>query len=121
MEIVPDGDALVIEAQVAPGDIDVVTAGLPVQLRFTALNQRTTPTVNGRVVHVSADRLADARTGQPYYTARIVLEDDPAQEGALRLYPGMPVDAMIVTGERTAFDYLLKPIRAGLTRAMREE
>jgi len=121
MEIVPDGDALVIEAQVAPGDIDVVTAGLPVQLRFTALNQRTTPTFNGRVVQVSADRLADAQTGQAYYTARIVLEDDLTKHEGLRLYPGMPVEAMIVTGERTALDYLLKPIRAGLNRAMREE
>lgn len=121
MEIVPNEDALTVELQVSPSDIDIVAVGLPVQLRFTALNQRTIPTLMGRVTQVSADRLLDQRTGQAYYTARAAIEDDGSRYEGFRLYPGMPVEGMIVTGARTPFAYLAKPILASLTRALREE
>lgn len=121
MEIVPADDTLVIEVQMSPTDIDAVVPGLPVQLRFTAFNHNTTPTFNGRVTQVSADRLTDSRTGQTCYTGRVALEDDGVQAGGFKLYPGMPVEAMIVTGQRTPLDYFVRPIRASLTRALREE
>ncbi len=58
LDIVPAGDRLIVEAQVSPLDIDVVHAGLPAQVRLTAFKQRRTPTLGGRVLQVSADRLA---------------------------------------------------------------
>ena len=121
MEILPNEDALTVELQVSPSDIDIVAVGLPGQLRFTALNQRTIPMLMGRVTQVSADRLLDQRTGQVYYTARTAIEDDGSRYEGFRLYPDMPVEGMIVTGARTPFAYLAKPILAGLTRALREE
>lgn len=121
MDIIPQDDTLIVEAQVAPGDIDVVKAGLPVQLRFTALNQRSTPIIMGQVTTVSADRQIDQRSGNPYFTTRISI--DPVQPGLseLVLYPGMPAEAMIITGRRTALQYLIKPISSSMGRAMRED
>jgi HlyD family type I secretion membrane fusion protein len=121
MEIVPQKDQLVVEAQVAPTDIDVVHADLPVQLRLTALNQRVTPTVFGHVQTISADRQQDQRTGNAYYTARIIIDRGLDEIGDAKLYPGMPAEAMIVTGERTLMSYLFKPLLGGLNRAMRED
>jgi HlyD family secretion protein/epimerase transport system membrane fusion protein len=121
MDIVPSGDRLVVEAQVDPGNIDVVHAGLRTYVRLTPFDKRDAPLLSGRVVSVSADRLTDERTGAAYYLARIELIDDPAQVlGGGALYPGMPAEVMIVTGARTALDYLLKPITRSLSRAFRE-
>jgi HlyD family type I secretion membrane fusion protein len=121
MEIVPEQDRLIAEAQVAPTDIDVVHAGLRVQLRLTALNQRSTPTVFGKVETVSADRQTDQRSGNAYYTARIVLDKGLEKLEGAKLYPGMPAEAMIVTGERTLMSYLMKPLMSGINRGMRED
>ena len=122
MDIVPSGERLVIEARVDPNDIDVVEAGLPARVLLTAFNLRSLAPIEGRVVWVSADRLIDERTGQAYYLARIELVEDPAEvlDGA-SLYPGMQADVMIVTGERTALEYLIRPISRSFDRAFRED
>src|SRR3546814_1436773 len=66
MELIPQDDRLVVEARVDPSDVDVVHSGLPAQVKLTAFNQRYAPALDGRVKWVSADRLTDQRTGQPY-------------------------------------------------------
>ena len=121
LDIVPAGEELVIEARVEPTDIDTVYPDLPAQVRLTAFSHLTTPTLSGTVLQVSADRLQDVRTGEPYYEARVVL--DPAQPAlaGLKLQPGMPAEVMILTGKRTTMDYLLKPIVTSFSRALREE
>ena len=121
MDIVPADGKLIIEAQVDPTDIDSVYPNLPAQVRLTAFPQLKTPMLSGTVLQVSADRLTDARTGTPYYEAWVALDaGQPALE-ELKLQPGMPAEVMIITGKRTALDYLLKPIVASLGRALREE
>ena len=121
MDIVPAGGSLVIEAQVDPTDIDSVYPDLPAQVRLTAFSQITTPTLSGTVLHVSADRLTDERTGIPYYEARVALDAGQPELEELKLQPGMPAEVMIITGKRTALDYLLKPIVTSFGRALREE
>ena len=121
MEIVPAGDRLVVEARVEPMDVDSVHRGLPAQVRLTAFSQFTTPALSGEVARVSADRLVDERTGAPYYEARIALDPDQPGLAGLKLQPGMPAEVMIVTGERTALEYLLEPIVASFGRALRED
>jgi HlyD family secretion protein/epimerase transport system membrane fusion protein len=121
MEIVPSADQLTVEAKVDVKDIDHVRAGLPAQVRLTNYSQRDTPTVDGQVNWVSADRVDDAKLGVAYYSARIDI--DRAQLRTLdnvKLYPGMPVEVMILGNERTVFDYLLGPINRTFARAMRE-
>ncbi|HEX2114241.1 MAG TPA: HlyD family type I secretion periplasmic adaptor subunit [Alphaproteobacteria bacterium] len=122
VEIVPQAEDLIIEARVRMDDIDEVRPGLPVQVRLTAYKQRWTPTVDGTVRTVSADRLQDSRSGDGFFTARIAL--DPVSLAKLpnvQLYPGMPADVLIVTESRTALDYMLSPITESLSRAFREQ
>jgi HlyD family type I secretion membrane fusion protein len=128
LDIVPQENRLMVEARVRPEDIDVVHQGLPAHVRLTAFSQRTTPVVGGRVVLVSADRLRDEpRRGgrelsdEGYYLARIELDREALAALDLALYPGMPAEAMIVTGSRTALDYLLSPVTNALGRALRED
>lgn len=119
LDIVPKDDRLIVEARVRPDDIDVVHKGLRAEIRFTALNWRTTPILPGKVTRVSADRFTDEKTGLAYYLAQV--EVDPRKMPKLTLQPGMPAEVYIVTGERTTMDYLLKPIRDQLHRGMLEE
>lgn len=121
MDIVPEEDALIVSARVSPVDIDVVHAGLPVRLRFTALNRRITPTLVGEVINISADRLTDERNGYVYFEARISIDPEQPDIEDFTITPGMPVEAMIVTGERTTLQYLTKPIMNSFNRALTED
>lgn len=121
LEIVPDSERLVIEVQVLPNDINDVAVGLKTEVRLTSFKQRTTPTLQGNVTYVSADRLTDQRTGQPYYLARIALADGEVNLLApLALQPGMPAEAMIKSRERTALEYLVQPLADTMARTWRE-
>lgn len=120
MDIVPDQEQLVIEARLNPQDIDEMSAGLDAQVRLTAYNQRRTAPLKGKVIQVSPDRLIDD-AGQPYYTVMIQLgEEALTGSSTLTLYPGMPAEAIIVTGERTLGDYLLAPLMGLSEKGMRE-
>ena len=121
MLIVPEGDALVIEAKVAPQDIDHVWPGQPAVIRFPAFNQHTTPEFKGEVQRVAADLTREPQLNQAYFVTRITLpETELKRMGALRLVPGMPAEVHIKTGERTALSYLVKPLSDQVARAFRE-
>ncbi|MCJ2012625.1 HlyD family type I secretion periplasmic adaptor subunit [Methylobacterium sp. J-076] len=121
MLIVPQADQLLVEVRVQPQDIDNVRLGQSAMLRFPAFNLRTTPEVEGEVVRVSADVSQDPKTGMSYYTARVRL-DAGAKEamGALRLVPGMPVEAYMQIGERSVLSYLTKPLTDQVAKAWKE-
>jgi HlyD family secretion protein len=122
MLIVPQADALIVEARVSPASIDQLVAGQKAVLRFSGLNQRTTPELNGELSRVSADAIQDQRTGGSYFSVQVTLFDgEAARLGAIKLVPGMPVEAFIQTGERTMLSYLLKPIVDQAYRAFREK
>lgn len=121
MLVVPGGDVLTVEARIAPHAIDQIRVGQTVVLRFSAFNQRTTPEIGGEVELVSPDITQDQKTGLSYYTVRIALpEREIARLGSLKLVPGMPVEAYIQTGARTAISYLIKPVSDQLMKAWRE-
>lgn len=121
MDVVPHDELLVAEVRVEPNDVDVVHPGLSAFVRLTPLNYRSTAPIKGEVVWISADRLTDTRTGTTYYLARIKLDAAALKpEKGYRLHPGMPVEAMIVTGRRTALDYFTAPILSSLNRAFRQ-
>ncbi|MCC6779460.1 MAG: HlyD family type I secretion periplasmic adaptor subunit [Hyphomicrobiales bacterium] len=125
MQIVPHADVLVVEAKVAPQDVDQVAPGAKVDVRIMAGNQRTTPNIAGVLTRVSADLTRDQQQpGAPavsYYTVRISLpEDQLAKLKDIRLVPGMPAEAHIQTSERTPLQYLLKPLEEQIARTFRE-
>ena len=124
LEILPESEPLIIEVQIPRNDIDSVRAGQPATVRLTALNQRTTPVLNGEVFYVSADSITDTSTGIPaeVYVARISLSANEIRR--VRHFtptPGMPAQIMIQTAERTFAQYLAKPIVDSMTRAFREQ
>ena len=126
MQIVPRKDALVVEAKVAPQDIDQISVGARVNVRVMAGNQRTMPNLVGTLTRVSADLTreqpqAGQQSGQAYYVVRVSLPDEEVRrlEG-LRLVPGMPAEAFIQTYSRTALQYLLKPLNEQIARTFRE-
>lgn len=124
-EIVPTGGALVVEAEIPPKLIDKVSVGLEADLRFVAFNQSTTPVIEGRVSLVGVDLLVTQGNSQgklpEYYLVRVETTAVGAKQlGKLRLQPGMPVDVIIKTGERTFMSYLLKPLTDKLARAFKD-
>jgi HlyD family secretion protein len=121
MQIVPGADDLVVEAKVAPRDIDQVARGARVMVRILAGNQRTTPDIAGVLTRVSADLTHETQTDQGYYRVRATLDQDELRRlGDLKLQPGMPAEAFIRTQARTPLEYLLKPLREQVARAFRE-
>jgi HlyD family type I secretion membrane fusion protein len=122
MDVVPDKEPLVVEAQVAVEDISEVHPNMRAEVHLTAYKQRTTPIVHGDVLQVSADRLTDTKTNNPYYTALVqVDEEELAELPHIRLYPGMPATVMIPTVERTALDYLVGPLVMSFNHAFRQK
>lgn len=121
MVIVPEGERLIIEARIAPQDIDQARTHEEATIRFTAFNQRTTPTVSGKVVQVAADITHDQQNQVSYFVAQIEIPDDEMKKlEGLKLSPGMPADVQIVTTARTALSYLTKPIEDQFAKAFKE-
>lgn len=122
MEIVPDDQPLLVDARVPVKLIDQVKLGLPVELQFTAFNQSTTPKVEGNVTMISADRLLNEQTGEPYYLLQVQVNDKNRQRlNQLTIKPGMPVEVFIRTGERSLLNYLFKPLFDRLHMSLNEE
>jgi HlyD family secretion protein len=117
MTIVPSKDELSVEVRIATSDIDQVHPEQPAKLRFPAFSQRTTPEVSGTVTRIGADLTRDAQSNSVFYVVRIHPGGLPK---GIKLVPGMPVEAFIATGERTALSYLVKPIADQFARAFRE-
>lgn len=121
MLIVPGEDVLIIEAQVSPNDIDELAPAQEAVIRFTGLDQRSTPELKARVVNISPDLLHNQQTGIPYYQARLALaEEEVAKLDGKELIPGMPVEAFVQTGARTILSYLTKPITDHIVHSFRD-
>lgn len=122
LDIVPKEDKLIVEARVEPQHVDKVLIGLSANVRLSAFDMRTTPEVTGHVIAVSADRFTDEATGLSYYLARVEIPEEELEKlGGLALLPGMPAEVFILTGDRTALSYLVKPLSDSIMRAFREE
>jgi membrane fusion protein, type I secretion system len=122
MDLVPRQDRLIVIARVRPEDIDVVRPGLSAEVTLLPYNQRRVPRLHGTVMHVSADRLVDKRTDQPYYATKIRVQD-PAAAGisGVQIIPGMPAQAFIKTGRGTVALYALRPLLDSFHGAFRED
>lgn len=123
MDIVPSHEQLVIEAKVNPNDIDVVHQGLMAKVQLTAFKMRNTPILLGEVTQVSADIFTESNTGESYYLTRIVINQDELERlpKNQKLYPGMPVEVMIITAKLTPWQYFITPITQSFNRAFREQ
>ena len=120
--LVPQDRPLIIAANVSPINIDEITVGQSVNLRMSALDQRTTPELIGQVIQISADAITNETTGESYYRTEIMLDPGEADRlgDGIVLLPGMPVEAFIRTADRSPMAYLVKPMADYFARAFRE-
>jgi HlyD family secretion protein len=121
MDLVPLQDRLIVTARIRPEDIDVVRPGLKADVHLLPYNQRRVPPLDGVVMQVSADRLVDKRSDQPYYAAKIRVEDSRATDGGVQIIPGMPTQVFIKTGRGTVALYALRPLLDSFNSAFRED
>lgn len=122
LDVVPEGDDLIIEARVSPTDIDRVAIGQNATIRFSTFGMGSVPTIYGSVINLSADILTDEALGFAYYLARVEVSPEGLEGlGDLSLMPGMPAEVFIATGSRTLFEYLSKPLSNALARSLRED
>jgi HlyD family secretion protein len=121
MDLVPRQDRLIVTARVKPEDIDVVHPGLNADVHLLPYNQRRAPRLHGTVTHVSADRLVDKRTEQPYYATKIRVQDTRLAANDIRIIPGMPAQVFITTGRGTVALYALRPLLDSFHGAFSED
>ncbi len=124
MDIVPEGQDLIVEAQVRPEDADDLRPGQTSEVRITAFSGRSMPTLDGEVQRISADRFIDERSGQAYFLARVAVGQEELErlnaQGAFQLRPGLPAQVVVPTRKRTALQYLIEPLNQALWRSFRE-
>ncbi len=132
LELLPVNDELIIEGRISPNEVSHVKEGQPATVRLSALNQRVTPMVEGKVTYLSADTISDRpsmltatpeATDRGSFIVRVKLDEKDVKAKApnFRPTPGMPADLYIRTGERTLFDYLMEPVMGSVYRAFREK
>jgi len=122
MDIVPLHETLIIEAKLNPLDIDVVHKGLVAKVMLTGLSQRNTPTLLGKVTHVSADAIIEPSTNRAYFSVRIEVPGKEFKKLTIQaLYPGMPAEVMIITKTATPWEYFTTPVISSFNRAFRED
>ncbi|MBB3229318.1 HlyD family type I secretion periplasmic adaptor subunit [Halomonas stenophila] len=123
LEIVPRGEAFVVEARVADQDIDNVYPGQPAEIRFSAFNRGRSRVIEGTVRRVSADSFEDESTGRRFYKVRLRVSEAEreAMPEAMRLMAGMPAEVRLHTASRTLASYLAKPVTDMLARALRAD
>lgn len=123
MDIAPLREELVVRAQINPMDVDSVTLGNRVEIRFPSFSTRKPPLFFGVLKRLSRDRIVDDSTQsrQAYFAAEISLDRDsiPPEFGD-KLVSGMQADVIVTTGERTALQYLLNPLLERVGFGMRE-
>jgi HlyD family secretion protein len=127
MDIVPEGQDLIVEAQVTPESADNIQPGMRTEVRVTAFGGRNLPIVYGEVRQISADRFTEERTGRGYFITQVAVPPEElrrltqAAGDEHRLRAGLSAQVVIPTRKRTALQYLVEPLNQTLWRSLREE
>ena len=122
MTLVPINDRLIVEAHIAPQDIEAVHPGLIAQVKITAFKSRYFHPVKGKVISISTDRFDDPHTNESYYLARIeISQAELSSLGKVKLTAGMGAETLIVTGQRTMLSYIVQPIRESFGHAFHDQ
>jgi len=122
LQIVPDRDAMIVEARIRPQDVDQVRVGQAARVTFSGFNRQTTPDIPGKLTFVSPDLTSDQRTGQSFYRIKVRLDADAlARAPQIALKAGMPAETFVETGNRSILSFLIKPLLDQLRYSMRSE
>lgn len=123
MEIVPAETGLLVEAKVRPGDIAFIAVGQKAVVKLTAYDYAIYGQLPARVTHISADTLAEEKSGDPYYKVQVRTDTDYLEHNGERLgiLPGMTATVDILTGHKSVLSYIVKPLLKVKQSAMREK
>lgn len=119
-EIVPAGGVL-IQARVSPRDIGFVRLDQKAIVKSDAFDYSRYGSIPGKVVRIAPSSTVGGPGQTPYFVVEIQLERPNVGTDVQHVVtPGMTGEATILTGQKTIFQYLLKPIYTTLDTAMRE-
>ncbi|MDB5405857.1 MAG: type secretion rane fusion protein HlyD family [Rhodospirillales bacterium] len=121
LDVVPEGEPLILEGKLQPEQVDGVSIGMRVEVRFPEFSSRDMPILHGTVTGLSADRILDPTTNLGFF--RLAATIDPKELAATphdHLMPGLPADIIVPLKSRSAFDYLTSPLRHSFSHAFRE-
>lgn len=122
MDVVPEDEPLMLEVRVQAHLIDNVKEGLPVDVRFSSFAHSPQLVLDGKVQSVSSDLLIEPGNNVAYYLARVKLTPEGVKTlGKRQMQPGMPVEVVFKTGERSLLTYLLHPLIKRMAASMKEE
>lgn len=111
MLIVPDDEAIEVEAWVQNKDIGFVEAGQPVEIKVETFPFTKYGVIDGQIKTLSTDAVTDEEKGL-HYVAQVSMAKTTIQADnkLVNLTPGMAVTAEVKTGKRRVIDYLLSPL-----------
>ena len=123
LDVVPDNQTLLLEAQIPPHLIDKVQTGLPADIRFSSFAHSPQLVLEGKILSISGDLLSDPKAPQySYYLARVQVTPAGMKTlGQRQMQPGMPVEIVIKTGERSLLTYLIHPLTKRMAASLKEE
>lgn len=122
LDVVPANETLLLETRIPPHLIDSLHAGMLVDVRFSSFAHSPQLVVQGKLMSVSGDLLNDPQTGVGYYLSRVAVTPAGIKKlGKRQMQPGMPVEVVFKTGERTLLTYLLHPLTKRIAASMNEE
>jgi len=122
LELVPTGEALIIEARIAPQDISRIRVDDAVRIRLSAYDSSKYGTVDGRVLRISPDAVVDEQNGgQSYYTIDVAIEGELLVDGdPVTFRPGMTATVDVLSGKRTVLEYIWQPVARVQELALRD-
>ena len=122
VDIVPDEAELLMNVRVRPSDIGFIHVGQNAKVSVLTYDSAVYGRLEAQVQRVGADAVVDEKTGEPYFEVQLVSATRALtyQGRTLPITSGMPVDAGILTGERSVLQYMLKPVLRGLQTSLQE-
>jgi len=122
LDVVPVNVAMVVEVKIKPQYVNSIRPGQAAKIQLSGYSSRVVKKIPGIVRVVAADRTVEEKSGQSFFNVEITVKpEDVVKAGSnVKLYPGMPATAHIVTGERTIMEYLIGPMRDAFAAAMKE-
>jgi len=124
MDVIPKGEALMVDAKIPPHVIDKVYAGESVEVRFSTFANSPQLVLDGKLISVSSDVITEqtAMGAMSYYLARVEITPQGIRQlGKRVMQPGMPAEVLVITGERSVLTYLMHPLTKRMASAMKEE
>lgn len=122
LEIVPTGSDLIVETKVDQKDIADIIVGQDVKISLSAYDPSKFGRIDGKVLSISADAMADQVTGEQYYLVDVslisTLYEDNGDE--IMVLPGMVASIDVLSGKRTVLDYFWQPLSQTKNKAFRE-